>query len=68
MVRYEYAGPYRSIERAEAVLEDMYATGDVFECERPAIEARRGYRDRVSGRKITVYYVTVGEVVISGGF
>lgn len=40
--RYDYAGPYKTIERAEAVLDDMFASGDVCAGERPEIERRGG--------------------------
>jgi hypothetical protein len=40
--RYEYAR-YKTRERAEMALENMFATGDVVEAERPEIE-RRGNR------------------------
>jgi len=36
--RFLYAGPYKTRERAEMSLEDMYANGDVCESERPKIE------------------------------
>lgn len=38
--RYDYAGPYKTLARAEAALEDCYATGEVCEGEQPRIERR----------------------------
>jgi hypothetical protein len=37
--RFEYAR-FKSRDRAELALEDMYASGDVFEAECPLIERR----------------------------
>lgn len=41
-LRYIAAGPYRTQERAEDVLEDMFARGDVCMGERPRIQRRNG--------------------------
>jgi len=38
--RYDYAGPYRSSQRANDVLEHMFASDQVSEGERPLIEGR----------------------------
>jgi len=54
--RYDYAA-YRSMERAEAALEDMFATGDVFESERPMIEKRNHKTSSWSKAKPT-YVIT----------
>ena len=50
--RFDYAGPYKSRERAEASLDDSFAAGDVSEAERPAIESR----NTAKGRR---YFITL---------
>ncbi len=40
-MRYDYA-TYKTLERAELALEDMFATGDACEGEQPRIEHRTG--------------------------
>ena len=53
--RFDYA-TYKSRERAELALEDMFATGDVFECEGPEIEKRRVLRN---GDFVNRYFITL---------
>ena len=54
--RYDYAGPYRSMERADAALEHMFADGTVCEGERPDIETRLIRRE---GKRVTRFYITL---------
>ena len=51
-----YAGPYKKRERAESVLEDMYATGDALPGEGIHIEAVKDHRSRVVGYAIVQPY------------
>jgi len=44
--RFEYAGPYKTRERAEAALEHCFATGEVVEGERPEVESRKTPKGR----------------------
>lgn len=44
-----YAGPYRERSKAEAVLEDMYATGDALPGERIHIERLTDHRGKLRG-------------------
>jgi hypothetical protein len=55
-MRYEYAS-YQSLQAAKATLEDMFATGDVTEGERPLIEKRQSRQ--YPG--ITRYVITLPE-------
>lgn len=57
MHRYDY-GAYKTLERAQAALEDMFATGDVCEGEKPEIEKRSGKTASWSKAK-TRYVVTL---------
>jgi hypothetical protein len=50
---FDYAGPYRTQAKAEASLEDSFATGDIVEGERPAIR-----KDEYGRYWITLSYVT----------
>lgn len=56
--RFDYAGPYKTREKAEAVLEEMFATGDICAAEQPQVEVRSGKTASWS-RKPTRYFVTV---------
>lgn len=47
-----YAGPYKQRQRAEDVLEDMYATGDALPGEGVHIEQIKDHRNRVVGYAI----------------
>ena len=38
--RYDYTGYYRDFERADAILQDLFASGQVSEGDRPKIERR----------------------------
>jgi hypothetical protein len=51
-----YAGPYRKRQRAEDVLEDMYATGDALPGEGIHIEQIKDHRARVVGYAIVQPY------------
>lgn len=54
--RYVYASWYKTRQRAEEVLEDLYATGEVCEGERPQVEGRKAMRD---GQSVTRYCITL---------
>lgn len=54
--RFDYAGPYCSMQRAEEVLDNMYAADEVREGERPTIERRK---PRVNGKYVARYYITL---------
>ncbi len=51
-----YAGPYKSRDRANEVLEDMYATGDALPGEGIHIETVRDHHNRVKGYAIVQPY------------
>ncbi len=51
-----YAGPYKSRDKAEAVLEDMYATGDALPGEGIYIETIKDHRKHVKGYAIVQPY------------
>lgn len=53
--RYVYSS-HKTRDRAEDALEDMFASGDVCEGERPMIEARRegGLHPRIVAWQITL--------------
>ena len=51
-----YAGPYKKRERAESVLEDMYATGDALPGEGIHIEVVKDHHSRVVGYAIVQPY------------
>lgn len=56
---FEYAGPYKTRERAEQVLEDCFATGDIVEGERPEITYRNtGFGDGKGRYFIRLTYVS----------
>jgi len=59
-MRYDYAGPYKTEDRAQAVLEDAYATGDVLPAEFPRIE-RRGGKVASWAKAQYRWYITVGD-------
>jgi len=52
--RFIYAGPYRQRDKAESVLEDMFATGDVFISEKPDIERLNDHRGKLIGYVVTL--------------
>jgi len=54
--RYDY-GFYRTRERAEMALEEMFATGEVSEGERPEIE-KRGGKTRSEAKAKYHYVIT----------
>ncbi len=56
--RFDYAGPYRSLERAKDILDDMFASGEVCEGEHPLVEGRTLRR---GGRKNSIrqWYITL---------
>ncbi len=54
--RYDYAGPFKSAQRADDVLGDMFAADEVCEGERPLIESRKLRRD---GKAVTRYFITL---------
>ena len=43
---------HKTIDRAEAALEDYYATGEVYPCEQPRIERKKN-------GETTVYIITI---------
>jgi hypothetical protein len=51
-----YAGPYKSRDKAESVLEDMYATGDALPGEGIHIETIKDHRKHVKGYVIVQPY------------
>ncbi len=51
-----YAGLYKKRDRAESVLEDMYATGDALPGEGVYIEQIRDHHQRVVGYAIVQPY------------
>ncbi len=51
-----YAGPYKSRDKAEEVLFDMYATGDALPGEGIKIETIRDHHKRVVGYAIVTPY------------
>lgn len=51
--RFIYATA-KSRDRAEAILEDMFATGDVFQSEDPRIEQLKDHRGKVKGYAVTL--------------
>jgi len=54
--RYDYAGPFRSAERADDVLADMFNRDEVCEGERPEIVSRK---PRIGGRYVKRWYITL---------
>jgi len=42
MVRFVYASGFKTRAKAEAFLEDLFATGEVFASEHPKVEKRGG--------------------------
>lgn len=52
-MRIEYAR-YSTLDRARAALEDMFASAEVSEGERPRIEPRRDHRGRTVAYVVTV--------------
>lgn len=54
--RFEYAGPYRSVERASDELANLFEQGDVSEGERPRVTSRQVRRD---GKRVTRWFVTL---------
>lgn len=59
-MRYDYAGPYKTRAKAESVLEDCYASGDVSEGEHPRIEDRSG-RTRHGAPWTPRFVLTLGD-------
>ena len=53
-MRYRWAGPYKTRQRAEDSLEDSFATGEVSQGEAPRIEVRKDHRGRVIGYVVTL--------------
>lgn len=51
-----YAGPYKKRDKAEAVLEDMYATGDALPGEGTHIERLTDHHNRVTGYAVVTPY------------
>jgi hypothetical protein len=51
-----YAGPYKSRDKANEVLEDMYATGDALMGEGIHIEMIKDHRKRLVGYAIVQPY------------
>lgn len=56
-MRYDYA-TYRTLERANDALEDMFAAGEVCEGESPRVE-RRVHKTASWSKAITQYVVTL---------
>ena len=54
--RFDYAGPYREAMSAVAAVDDMFATGEICESERPLIEPRKVRRN---GKPVTRWYITL---------
>lgn len=54
--RYDYAGPFRSRERAEEVLDNMFASDEVCEGEHPEIESRK---PRLNGKYVRRWFITL---------
>lgn len=52
-MRYVYAS-YKTRERAETGLEDMFAEGEVSRGEAPRIEPKRDHRQRVVAYQVTL--------------
>ena len=44
--RFDYAGPYKSRERAESMLEHCFATGEISMAESPSVEGRATAKGR----------------------
>lgn len=60
MLRYDY-GFYKTREAAELALEDMYATGEVCEGERPRIEPPRRSGGKSKAIGSGMWRITVGD-------
>ncbi len=54
--RFDYAGPFKSADRADEVLGSMFNADEVCEGERPLIEGRKLRRD---GKVVTRYFITL---------
>lgn len=57
-MRYDYAGPYKSFEKANDSLEDCFADGSVSSGEAPRVE-RREHKTASWAKGRTRFYVTL---------
>lgn len=57
-LRYDYAGPYKTFERANASLEDSFAQGEISMGQGPRIE-RRSRKTASWSHASDVFYITL---------
>lgn len=55
-IRYDYAGPYGCLSRAWRTVDDLYAGGEISECEKADVVTRRGSDGKLR------YYITLEDI------
>lgn len=53
-MRYRYAGPYKSRDRAAEALNELFANGEISTAEAPQIDQLRDHRGKSKGFQITL--------------
>lgn len=59
-MRFVYSGPFATRDKAESRLEDLFATGAVYESSQPRIERRDGKTASWSKARVS-YVITLDE-------